>query len=267
MAITERTVNVSGLHVRYYTAGSEDLRDLVLLHGGFGDAWLHWSEVMTLLSEDYHVIAPDLPGYGQSAPLRKLTFEELVQWTESFLQAVNVEQAAMIGHSFGGLLARIFAAKQPKYVPALVMVNGGVIPSIPAVARMMAAAPGFGPWFYRRLAKSASSKSNIEAALHHKEIVTTEFTQRVAANVGGFSQMMRLLTLSPGFEEKTPLVPTLILWGEEDTISPLKSAQIIKSNIAGAQLNGITECGHMPHLEVPEVFTWQIKNFFNTLNR
>ena len=117
------------------------------------------------------------------------------------------------------------------------------------------------------MAKSASSKSSVESALHHKEVVTTEFNQRIAANVGGFGQMMQLLTLSGKFEDKTPRVPTLILWGEEDTISPVEAARTVKSNIPGAQLNEITECGHMPHLEVPEVFTWQVRNFFNTLNR
>lgn len=128
MKINEQTITVNGLATRYYEAGSGNTRTLLLLHGRFGDAHLHWAEIMPVLADEFHLIAPDLPGYGGSAPLPALSLEAFVDWTQSLLDALNIEQAAVVGSSFGGTVARLLATMRPTYVPALILVNGGGLP-------------------------------------------------------------------------------------------------------------------------------------------
>ena len=65
MTISENVIDVGGLPVHYWEGGAENGRALLLLHGGIGDAWANWSKVMPALAEDYHVFAPDLPGFGE----------------------------------------------------------------------------------------------------------------------------------------------------------------------------------------------------------
>ena len=94
MPISEQLIDVKGNTVRYYEAGEPHHRSLLLLHGGFGDAWLHWSEVIAELEDDYHLVAPDLPGYGQSTPLAGLTVEKLLAWT---LDVAGLNPSFLIG--------------------------------------------------------------------------------------------------------------------------------------------------------------------------
>jgi pimeloyl-ACP methyl ester carboxylesterase len=62
-------IAVEGRPCRYWVAGPDNGRPLLLLHGGLGDAALHWGRALPDLARDFHVLAPDLPGFGASAPL------------------------------------------------------------------------------------------------------------------------------------------------------------------------------------------------------
>jgi pimeloyl-ACP methyl ester carboxylesterase len=267
MPISEQLIDVKGNTVRYYEAGEPHHRSLLLLHGGFGDAWLHWSEVIAELEEDYHLIAPDLPGYGQSAPLADLTVDKLLAWTLDLMDALGLDQAGIVGQSFGGLVGRLLAAQVPNRVPVLVLVNGGVIPSVPGIARFIARTPGLGRFMFRRIARSTSSRSGLAGVFEDGELLTDEFVQRVGANLNGLAALMQALAASPIPEKRTPRIPVLLLWGEEDSITPRVVGEHIHSNIPDSKLSLIAACRHMPHLETQEIFVWQVNNFLNELNR
>ncbi len=267
MSLKENTVSINGRLVHYWEDGTDIQQCILLLHGGFGDAWLHWSHLFPILAKEYHLIAPDLPGYGQSERLTNMNLDSLVEWTKSILDELNIEQAIVIGNSFGALITRLFAAHYPKYTPAIILVNGGVIPSVPAFARILAMTPGVGGLLFTRLSKSTSSRTSLQAIVHVKDILNDDFSGRVKANVPGLAHLMRAMTLSPIPENRTPRIPVLLLWGEEDTVTPLTVGEQIQAHIPGAKLSIITECGHLPHIEAPEVFVFQVTNFLRELSR
>jgi pimeloyl-ACP methyl ester carboxylesterase len=128
----DKRIDVEGLPVHYLESGAGNGRALLLLHGGIGDARANWSQVLPPLAEKYHVFAPDLPGFGTpasgaTAGLPDLSVEKLLHWMQALLDALGQSEAVVLGASTGGMLARLFAAAAPQYVPAIILVNGGTL--------------------------------------------------------------------------------------------------------------------------------------------
>src|SRR5688500_16708615 len=99
MEISEKTISLDGLNVHYLEAGEGRQRTLLLIHGGIGDARLHWEAAMPALAEDYHVVAPNLPGFGKSNTLPRMDTQAMLNWLKSFLDKQQIEQAVVIGNS------------------------------------------------------------------------------------------------------------------------------------------------------------------------
>ncbi|MCU0499568.1 MAG: alpha/beta hydrolase [Anaerolineae bacterium] len=267
MALSEQTLKLNQRVVHYWESGDVSQLPILLLHGAIGNAWTQWAEVMPFLSEEYRLIAPDLPGYGQSDPLPDMRLESLIAWVEQLLIALEINEAVIIGNSFGALLGRLLAAQKPQRVPALVMCNGGVIPVVPPLARTLAQLPIIGRILFGRISKSTLAKSNLASVIQVQRVLTPQFYAQVQANKPGLRRLMQALTVSTIPPERVPAVPVLLLWGEEDSISPLVVAKHIQNEIPGAQLSPIAQTGHLPQVEAPEVFASQVTLFLRSLQR
>lgn len=267
MALSEKTIRIKTLNVHYWEDGTQHGKPVLLLHGGFGDAWTHWQEVIPLIAEQYRVIAPDLPGYSQSDPLPSVRVSALVDWLRGFMDAVGVDQAVLIGSSFSGLTARMLAAASPQRVPALVLVNGGVIPDAPTFAKILARIPLVGKTLFNRIAASTSSREELVRIFGTSDALTDEFVVRTGKNREALARLMQGLTISAIPSQRIPLMPVLLLWGEEDSVTPVWSGENIQKAIPGSKLSLIAGCGHMPQVEAPDVFATQVLMFLNNLDR
>ncbi|MFW5748200.1 MAG: alpha/beta fold hydrolase [Chloroflexota bacterium] len=264
--INEKVTTVNDLTVHYYEAGRPENKPVMLLHGHVGDAWMHWSEAMPMLAETYYVIAPDMPGYGQSDRLPRMTPETITTWVIGLMQAVGMADAVLIGNSFsGGLAARLTAAVYPDRVPALILINGGTIPDVPGCAKIIAGTPGIGPFFYKRLAASTTSHDNMTGLFEDKDRLTDAVMSRIRNERDGLAHMMRTLSAMPKPDQRTPPIPVLLIWGEEDAITPRVIGEAIHKAIPGAKLELIANTRHIPHVEEPEVFAWQVKRFLDEI--
>lgn len=264
MAIRDKTIAVNNRAVHFLEDGNpEQGLPIILLHGGFGDAWTNWAETLSDISRQGHyVIAPDLPGFGQSRGLTSMRCEALIQWLDDFLNAMNLKETALIGHSFGGLIARLYASKYQFRIPTLILINGGVLPVVPALAKIIAGAPGVGGLIFDRFGKSSTSKNNLEGLISDQTILTDQFLSTVQQNSPALGKLMRGLTLSNITPEKSnPNIPVLLLWGEDDTFSPLKTGNYVHRTIPGSQMVPVANCGHLPHLEASSVFLTQLELF------
>lgn len=267
MALQEQTITLNGVPVHYWEGGEDMGRVVLLLHSGLTDARLSWSEVMAGLAQDYRMIAPDLPGFGKSAALSDMNLTAACDWIRAFLDALAVDQAVVVGSSFGALYARLFAATYPGYVPALILVNGGSLPRIPPLFRTLAGLPVVGSLLFGMIARDSNSRASLERMIHVKAALTDELVKTAAANRGTFAQILRAIAMRPLPEKRTPPVPTLLLWGENDGLTRVKEGERIAASIPGAKLNRIEACGHLPQLEAPDVFAWQVKQFLVELDR
>jgi 2-hydroxy-6-oxonona-2,4-dienedioate hydrolase len=267
MEISEKSAQINGLNVHFWEAGEGRPRTLLLIHGGIGDARLHWEPSIDALAEDFHVLAPDLPGFGKSDPLPKMQTDAMLQWIKKFLDNQGIEQAVVIGNSLGALLVRLFAAGNPQYVPAVILANGGGVPDLPPAFRILERIPGVSQAIFYMFGKSATSPATLKDMFYTKELLTEEFVQHAKNAAPGYARLMRMFVGSPMPKAQSPLVPTLILWGANDQLATLKDGEAIKASIPGATLTEITECGHMPQLETMDVFVWQVNTFLEKLSR
>lgn len=267
MAISEKTIRVNGRNVHYWEDGSQHGRPILLLHGGFGDAWIHWKEIIPLLAFDYHIIAPDLPGYGQSDPLGALRVRGMVDWLSGLLDALGLDQAVLVGHSFAGLFARVLAAEAPQRVPALILVNGGVIPASPFFAKALAYTPVIGRLAFQRIAASTSARAELTRIFANQDALTDEFAGRAQRNREALGRLMQGLTVSRVPDARNPLIPVLLLWGENDPVTPVWVGENIKKGIPSARMSIIAGCGHMPQIETPDVFATQVQFFLDKIDR
>jgi pimeloyl-ACP methyl ester carboxylesterase len=113
----------------------------------------------------------------------------------------------------------------------------------------------------------ATNPGALQKLIHIKPVLTDTFYAGTKGASQAFGRMMQMLVSSGIPDERTPLVPTLILWGVEDTFTPPDDREAIKTSIPGAVLTEIADCGHMPQLETPDVFNWQITTFLDKLSR
>lgn len=261
------TLTLGKTDVHYWEDGAANGRVLLLLHSELGDAQANWSKVIPLLSDDYRILAPDLPGFGGTALLPNMHTETILDWIKNFLDELDIEQAVIIGNSFGGLFARLFAASQPHYVPAVILVNGGTLPDIPGIVAAIARLPVIGRFLFSLIARSASSAGALKRTFYVQDALSESFVRSAQTNSSSFVRLMRITAAYPLPEKHNPRVPTLLLWGANDTVSTLDEANRIKDLLPGSKLVEIETCGHFPQLEAPEVFAWQIKQYLKELTQ
>jgi pimeloyl-ACP methyl ester carboxylesterase len=126
-AVSYRTVKVDGVSIFYREAGPKDAPTLLLLHG-FPTSSQMFRNLIPLLADRYHVIAPDYPGYGQSdmPPMDKFTysFDNLASVVDKFTQAVGASRYALYVQDYGAPIGFRVAAAHPERVTAIVVQNG-----------------------------------------------------------------------------------------------------------------------------------------------
>lgn len=126
-AIKYRTADVDGFRVFYREAGESNARSLLLLHG-FPTASHMFRDLIPLLSDRYHVIAPDLPGFGQSdMPSRTqftYSFDRIAKVIDGFIETIGLSRFAIYVFDYGAPTGFRIAVKQPDRITAIISQNG-----------------------------------------------------------------------------------------------------------------------------------------------
>lgn len=117
---SEHRVIVGGLSTLYLEAGTGPV--LLLLHGNV-TTFRSWRRIAAEFQTTHRVLAPALPGYGNTSPLAELSLDGMVSFLADFLDVLSIDKAILLGHSAGGLLAGAFALAHPERVTRLVLAN------------------------------------------------------------------------------------------------------------------------------------------------
>lgn len=251
---------VFGGRVALYRAGEEGKETVVLVHGLGKPAARDWSRVIPALARHYRVVALDLPGFGQSdSGNHHYTPDNFARVLDAVLEKRVQRPFALVGHSMGGAVALAYAEAYPDRVSRLVLVatagvlHRSVYTEFLARGAMQRAVGLDSPWFDPVMRAIRTRVENWPAG-GELAIERADVRQRF---LGGDPSAISAFTMT-GHDFSRALrairVPTLVIWGAEDPIAPLRTGQALASAIAGARLVVLEGAGHAPQLEIPDRF-------------
>jgi len=225
---------------------------LLFIHGA-GESHKIWENQIKFFSD---LVAVDLPGHGVG--VGKRTIDEYIEYVKKFCDERGLKNIVMVGHSMGGAIVQKFALDHPEYLKAIVLVCTGaklrVTPLIfEAIKRDYAQAVEL----ITKLAFSSKATSEIkEKAAEEMKNISPEVTYGDFEACDKFNVMDRLKEIT---------VPTLIICGFEDQLTPVKYSEYLKNNILNSKLEIIADAGHMVMLEKPKEFNEILEKFIKEL--
>lgn len=222
------------------------MRTLVILPG-WGQATGDWTVAASNFT-DVKTVIIELPGFGDTPLLdENWGIPEYAAYVLTKIEDLNATDIILLGHSFGGRIASYLASQKPTWLKALILYGA------PCIYR-----PALKTKLLVRLAKVAK-KLGFSSKLSRN-------TELQEADNKGMGKIFRK-TIS--FDQTTLLpnieVPTLLLWGENDTEAPLRIGKEIHTLIPNNKLEIIDNAGHNLHIDNQYIFYGKIKNFLETL--
>jgi pimeloyl-ACP methyl ester carboxylesterase len=267
---TMRDVAARGARIRFVEAGNGP--PLVLLHD-YLSSHLAWEDVLPRLSERFRVIAPDLPGFGESekpSPSRyRYDFDAFCESIVDLVAAVGLGRVSLCGHAMGGAVALTLAATHPHVVDKLVLVNPLVYPPRPDALSRIASVPLLGPLVFKQLYGRTLFRSRF--LTHARPGANGGAARRVdhlfelfdvpAAREAAYATMRAMLDTRP-LTASVPRVtaPTLVAWGRGNHPSPLEQGRRLARELRGARFE-VFDCGPSPAEECPEAFASAVLAF------
>lgn len=236
---------------KYIDEGEGDV--MLLLHGLFG-ALSNWESVVNKFAENYRVMIPMIPLYN--LPLRKDGLTSLTHFLKNFVTDMNLSNLTIMGNSLGGHIGLIFTLENQHLVNRLVLTgSSGLFEN------------SFGGSFPKR-GSYEYIKERVEYTFYDPKTVTKEYIDEVFETTTSISKCMAIVAIAKSAQRHnmaTELhkikVPTLLIWGLNDTITPPMVAHEFNRLIPNSKLRFIDQCSHAPMMEQPEKFNEILEEF------
>ncbi len=252
-----------GLTTRYLDTGGPS-EPLVLLHG-IAASIEQWGEILTPLSQQFRVLALDLPGFGHADKPKNASYKAafFVAALRDFLKQVGIEKAHFLGNSMGASLLVRYSAHHAETMDRVVLTNPGGfgrrihpflrVPTIPFLGPVMSRPNRAVTAFAAKLClcdKSLATPEMIDEA---------DALSRLPGAHRAFYKTLQGLATPFGVKDRTSFEkeakmfnrPVLVVWGRQDQIFSVKQANTAMGWLPNARLCVIDECGHYPQIEKP----------------
>lgn len=234
---------------------------IMLLHG-WGGSITSLEKLQTLLADQgYQVFNFDLPGFGANSSLEKaMTLDDYVEFLSNFLKENQIFKPVLVGHSFGGKLAAAFASKHQDQLSKLVLINAsGLNPRNSTKKKLMLIpAKVFGGFFSLpgiNLAKPLARKLFYKFIVRERDYVSSNGLKETFLNVVNEHLDTRLVKIK---------APTLLIWGEKDTYTPLWMGEKMAELIPNSRLEVVAEAKHILPKAAPEIVAKIIHAYLNS---
>lgn len=278
----ETTVN--GARLYYELLGEDGNPALVVLHGGpgIGDCRDHGRDYGALRDE-YHLLFYDARGSGRSDDKPPYTHDQWAEDLDELTRQIGIERFALLGHSYGGIVAQEYALRGQERLTHLLLVDTtpSTVENEESIQRALAAGlPGIEEGWLRKLFEGRVDSNDemrwmwerllplyfegpFDAALPKQMADQTFFhyeTHNYAFSVN-----------NPNYDLRSRLaeiqVPTLVICGSNDWITPLSTSEQIAAAIPDSRLEVFGKSGHMPMIEEPEKFLATVRTFLARAGR
>ena len=256
----------TGPRLHYAEQGDRAGEAIVFLHG-YSDSWYSFSRVLSLLSPEYHAFAFDQRGHGDSDKLECCyALDDFAADVDAFMDAVGIEEATLVGHSGGAIIAPRVALNYPRRVSRLVLIGPATIAAtvganneamLGLAEEVRALEDPVPPEFAREFQESTIHRPVSEQFLSPAISESLKLPARV------WRDYMEGVVLGGGHAAQLREVhaPTLLLWGEQDAFFPREEQERLASTIPHATLEAYPETGHAVHWERPEQVVRDLEAF------
>jgi pimeloyl-ACP methyl ester carboxylesterase len=258
-------LQLEGTRVRYLDVGEGP--PVVLLHG-FASSIENWVTVIPQLKKTHRVIAIDLKGFGWTdRPVADYSPAAQASLVKAVLDSRGVKQAAFVAHSWGSSVALAFALAYPERISRLALYDAWVYESQLPSMFQMARAKGLGEALFG-LFYSERSDERITLGFYDPEIVSQQLVDDVERAFERPGTKAAALATVRGMDfkdlEKTypqVKVPTLLLWGREDVVTPPSIGERLVRQLPRARMTVYPRCGHFPMIEASAESTRDLTDF------
>ena len=250
---------------------------VVLIHG-FGASSYSWRKVMPDLAKEYRVVAIDLFGFGWTERPengRPFTRDDQVELVLGVMDALGVDSAHIVGHSYGGAITMALAADHPERVKSMVLVDSAAV-DYPMLRRKWISRVSLLNWIYiRGLAlRTGTAERVFEHSYYDDNLVTDQLVDayldrlRVEGAARGYRGLTRPLPASQWPREiryQDLEVPTLVLWGAQDRVVTVEVGRYHADLVPDCRFVAIEGAGHSPMEEKPAEFIEEVTAFFDEI--
>ncbi len=251
----EKDIDLDGFHLHYDVTGPENGKPVLLMHG-YGCDHSTVRSIAAPLEEKMRVYNVDLPGHGRSdEPPYPWGIEEFTKLMEKFINALRLDDPVLIGHSFGGRISILLSSRNP--ISRVILVDAaGIKPKRPLK-------------YYLKVYSFKTAKKILPLILGKKngdKVINAWRGKAGSADYRNSSPMMRAVMSKCVNEDLKYVMPsikasTLLIWGENDTATPLADAKTMERLIPDAGLVSLPGCGHYSFLDNPGQFRAVIRSF------
>jgi pimeloyl-ACP methyl ester carboxylesterase len=228
---------------------------LLLLHGLFG-ALSNWEGVIRYFSTKYRVIIPLMPIYEM--PIKSAGIEGLVGYVDGFVKLKSLDKMTLLGNSLGGHIALVYTLNNKNKVNRLVLTgSSGLFEN-----SMGSSYPKRGSYEY--------VKQRVGYTFYDPETATKDLVDEVFGIVSSIPKCMRIVSIAKSAQRHNMAnditnitIPTLLVWGLNDTITPPIVGHEFNRLIPNSELRFIDRCGHAPMMEYPDKFNRFVQDFLD----
>ena len=267
-------VEVDGMTLHFQEFGESSNPTLLLIHGYTASVYVWKTSAPELADNGFHVVAVDLPGFGYSDKPSSFDYSITSQARviSRLMNRLGIGRATVIGSSYGGAVAATLALDYPERVEKLVLVDtvsNDDIRNLPILR--LAAIPGVGEVIMPFLADSKmflKHRMYRSLAKENHHLIDADRIENVRRPLHAADAHRSLLATSRNWqadriEQDAHLIkqPTLIIWGEEDALIPIRNGYKLHGDILNSRFVVLKKCGHVPQEEKSEVFTEIVTQF------
>ncbi|MDE6549277.1 MAG: alpha/beta hydrolase [Muribaculaceae bacterium] len=253
----DKTIDIDGVSLHYRDSGEIDLRPVIIMHG-WGCNVDTVASIENIFKGKMRVINVDLPGHGKSSePPSVWGVEDFTAMMEKFITKLGLVSPSLVGHSFGGRIS-ILLSSRGDIDKVLLVDSAGIKPK-----RSLS--------YYWKVYSFKAIKNTVLLLCGKKkgtEIVDKLRGKNGSADYRNSSPRMRAIMskcVNEDLKYAMPSIkaPVLLVWGEDDTATPLSDAQTMKKLIPDAGLVSFPGCGHYSFLDNPFGFKAVVSSFFS----
>jgi pimeloyl-ACP methyl ester carboxylesterase len=270
-------VSTCGTELHCEVMGSGD--PILFLHG-FGANIHTWDKILSL-QDKHKLILVDLKGAGESPKPRDDDYgiQKQADLVYEIIVKLDLKNLTIVGNSYGGgvalLLAIRLCAEKPNRLSSLILIDPGAYKKYLPIHLTILKPPLLGRFILRLLGSRGAARLVLRQAYYDDRKITRQQIENYARPFdlpnGRYALVQTARqTVPPNMEEiekkyPTISVPTLILWGREDKIMPLKVGELLRQAIPNSKLDVMCHTGHAPQEERPEATIPRIEAFLETI--